>query len=265
VIGAVRRWQLGACLLGLGCALAFLLAGPARAERAAAGNLVVSLTGSLAPRTLPRTHPAPISLGLSSDFSTSDGTALPELRSISISIGSRGRMTDRGLPSCPSGRIFATTLGQARKACGSARVGRGRIVGELAFPGAEPVPFEAVLVAFNARLHGGGRAILVDAHSSAPPMSFVLKFVLHHNGRSGSPTLVARLPRTIRRWARLSHFELTLHRTYRYRGGRLSYLNAACSVPRRLTGIVFPLATVTYGFATRKVSVTAVRACRARG
>src|SRR5512144_1383060 len=109
-----------ACALAISCALFLGGAGRVGAERTAAGNLVVSLAGTLSPRVLPRTKPAPISLGLSSDFSTSDGTPLPSLRRIEISLGNRGRLQDRGLPACRPRLIRATTFAAARAACGAA-------------------------------------------------------------------------------------------------------------------------------------------------
>jgi hypothetical protein len=76
---------------------------------------------------------------------------------------------------------------------------------------------------------------------------------------------VATLPAQISRWVRITHFDLNLHRVYVHAGRAYSYISAVCSLPRKLTSIVFPLATVTYGFATREVRVTTVRACQARG
>lgn len=263
VVRAGRRLSVAACALAIGCASLLAAGEGAGAERTAAGNLVVSLAGTLSPRQLPRARPAPISLELSSDFSTSDGTPLPGLRRIEIALGNRGRLQDLGLPTCPLSRIRATRLSTARAACGAARIGHGRLAGYLDLPGGEPVDFKAALVAFNGRQRQGRRVILADVHSSRPPMSFVLKFALRRGPRSIH--LVAELPRQISRWMRLTHFDIALHRTYAYRGRTYSYLSAACSLPKELTGIVFPLATVSYGFTTRTVRVTTVRACRAEG
>lgn len=253
-------------VLVLGAAVSVLvlsLTAGAGAERTAAGNLVVSLQGTLAPKVLPRTQAAPISLGLSSDFSTSDGAPLPGLRRIEIEVGNRGRIQNRGLPTCPLSRVRATTLRDARRECGGARIGEGHLGGYLDLPGGQPVRFGAVLVAFNGRRRGGVPMILADVHSRRPPMSFVMRFMLRR--RSHSIRLVTTLPPQISRWVRLTHFDLTLHRTYAYAGHVYSYLSAVCSLPKKLTSIVFPLATVTYGFTTREVSITTVRACRAGG
>jgi hypothetical protein len=258
-----RRALTAACALVISCGLLLAGAGGVGAERTAAGDLVVSLAGTLSPRLLPRAQPAPISLDLSSDFSTSDGTPLPSLRRIEIALGNRGRLQDRGLPACRPRLIRATTFAAARAACGAARVGYGHLAGYLDLAAGEKVDFEAALLAFNSRPRGGGRAILADVHSAKPPMSFLMKFVLHRSPHSIH--LVAVLPAQISRWVRVTHFDLGLHRVYTHAGRTYSYLSAVCSLPRKLTGIVFPLATVTYGFTTREVSVTTVRACRARG
>lgn len=258
-----RRALITALALAIGCALTLAGAGGVGAERTANGNLVVSLAGTLSPRVLPRTQPAPISLGLSSDFSTSDGTPLPSLRTIEISLANRGRLQGRGLPACRPRLVRATTPAAARAACGAARVGHGHLAGYLDLSSGRQVDFKAVLLAFNSRQRGGERVILADVHSRKPPMSFVMRFVLHRS--SHAVHLVATLPAQISRWVRITHFDLNLHRVYTHAGRTHSYLSAVCSLPRKLTSIVFPLATVTYRFATRKVSVTTVRACRARG
>jgi len=253
-------------LLAIAC-LSCLAAGEgtALAERTQVGNLIVSLEGKLEPRVLPRTHTAPIALSLDSKFATTDGQPPPRLRQIAIAIGRRGQLLDAGLPICRPRQLRATTPAAARAACGAARVGYGRIAGQLVLPGGDPVPFSAGLSAYNSRRKDGGRMILADAHSGNPPTSFMLRFDLRRRGRSGAPTLVAQLPRSIGRWARVTELELTLHRLYTYEGKRRSYLSAVCAIPPQFTSLVFPLATVAYTFTTRKVTIETVRACRVGG
>jgi hypothetical protein len=263
-VKSFRRLPPVTYVIAVACALSLLATGGAGAERTAAGNLIVSLTGTLSPKVLPRTEPAPISLGLSSDFSTVDGASLPPLRRIEIAVGGRGRLQDRGLPVCPARRVRATTLPAARGVCGAARIGQGHLDGYLALSdNGEPVAFEADILAFNSRQRGGGRVVLADVHSRRPAMSFVMKFELRRS--PGSIRLVAALPPRISRWVRITHFDLTLHRTYLHAGRTYSYLSAVCSLPEQLTGIVFPLANVTYVFADRTVRLTTARACRVRG
>jgi hypothetical protein len=254
-----------AAALAVACLSCLAGGGNALAERTQAGNLIVSLEGKLEPRVLPRTHTAPVALSLSSEFATADGQPPPRLRQIAIAIGKRGRLLDAGMPVCRPRQVRATTPEAARAACWAARVGYGRIAGRLVLPGGDPVPFSAALTAYNSRRKDGRRMILADAHSGNPPTSFMLRFDLRRRGRSAAPTLVAQLPSSIGRWARLTKFELTLHRIYTYEGERRSYLNAVCAIPPPFTSLVFPLATVTYTFATQKVSIETVRACRVGG
>jgi hypothetical protein len=236
-----------------------------RGERMQKGNLIVSVSGKITPHDLPRTGAAPIMLHLSSDFSTADGSRLPQLRRIEIAIGQRGSLLSGGLPFCRAARIRATTVGEAVEACGSSLVGHGRIAADVVIPGQAPFSFSGRLLAFNGRLADGRRAILGDVHSKAPPLSFVMPFVIQPPSGSGGTVITARLPRSAGSWTHLRHFDLTLGRRFRYRGRIRSVMTGSCSVPRGFTGIVFPLAEATYTFAGgQRVSATIRRSCSVR-
>jgi hypothetical protein len=244
-------------------ALATVWAAGAMGERSQSGNVVVSLSGEIRPHFLPRLRPVPVSIALSSDFSTADGGRLPQLRRISIAVGRRGRLGEAGLPACPIARVQVTTLRRALAECGPARVGFGHLSGEVTIPGQRSFSIDGRILAFNGRLKGGRTAVLADVHSKAPPVSFVMPFVLRR-GAAGA-VLTAKLPRAAGGWIHVDHFDLTLQRRYGYRGQRRSYLSARCAVPKGFTAIVFPLLQATYSFAGgHDVSAVAMRGCSVR-
>jgi len=236
----------------------------ASGERAQSGNLIASLQGEITPHFLPRTRAVPVAISLSSDFSTADGSRLPQLRQISIDVGKRGQLGYQGLPICRSVRIRATNLDEALEACGSALVGHGHLSGQISIPGQAPFDFDGRILTFNGRLANGHVAALADVHSKAPPVSFVMPFVID-KAAAGDTKLVAKLPRAAGGLVHVTHFDLTLERRFRYRGEERSYLEASCAVPRGFTAIVFPLAQATYSFAGgHSVTATATRGCSVR-
>lgn len=256
-----RILSAAACALALAAAAPWV--GTALGERAQSGNVIASLAGEIKPHFLPRLRAVPVSLSLSSDFSTADGSELPQLRRISIGVGKRGKLNQAGLPVCPIARIEVTNLRQALAKCDSARVGFGHLSGEVAIAGQRSFSLDGKIVAFNGRLRNGKMAVLADVHSKAPPVSFVMPFLL--SGSGGSTRLAAKLPRAAGGWIHVDHFDLTLKRRFQYRGESRSYLNASCAVPKGFTAIVFPLAQATYSFAgDRDVTATAMRGCSVR-
>jgi len=71
------------------------------------------------------------------------------------------------------------------------------------------------------------------------------------------------LPKMAQDWAYLTHFDMTLKRTYTYKGKRRSYVSAACRAPAGFPGAVFPFAKARYGFDDgRELKTTVVRSCK---
>jgi hypothetical protein len=262
-MGRRRCSSVAVIMVAVGVAVALVVAA-ASGERAQEGNLIVSLSGELSPHDLPRVGTAPVKISLDSAFSTADGSRLPQLRRIAIKFGNRGKLTYRGLPICPEASIRFTALAGALAACRSALVGRGRLEAEVGVPGQRSFPIVAQMLAFNGIGAHGRRLILADVHSEAPPVSLVMRFTVRRGARA--TVLAASLPAAAGSWARVSRFDLTLQRRFRYRGHWHSFVTAGCSVPVGFTGIVFPLAQATYGFAGGgQVSVATTRGCSVRG
>jgi hypothetical protein len=233
----------------------------ASGERTQVGQLIVSLDGQITPHFLPRTQPKPVSISVNSNFSTADRSPLPALRRISVGVGSQGTLHRRGLPTCRLERVRATTSERALEECGAALVGRGHLDGAIQIPGQAPFPLEGEILAFNGEIDGRP-AILADVHSEAPPVSFVMPFLIDREEGAVGTTLSAKLPHALGGLIQVTHFDLTLRRRFRHRGEERSYLTASCAVPAGFTALVFPLAKVTYEFSGgRRVTVTAIRSC----
>jgi hypothetical protein len=257
----VSRAFLIAIAAGLLCRAA-----PAGAEISQQGNLITSFRGDMVPKKLPRQAPAPVSVGVSGSFRTADSTPLPQLRTISVAINGAGRLYDAGLPVCRVGSIQPATEANARETCGGSIVGSGHVTVGVRLSNQEPFEVKGSLLAFNGPVEHGDKLILAQVYARDPPGAFVLPFKVRERPGLFGTVMTTSLPASALGWAYLSHFDMTLHRTYRYGGATHSYVSAACSAPAGFPGAVFPFAKATYGFAGgRTMRTTVVRSCKVRG
>ncbi len=247
-------------------ALALLGAGIAQGEQALSGRLIVTLNGRISPQALPRVALAPVSVKVEGAVRTTDGSAPPPLRQITLSINRHGRMSNVGLPVCHAGLIESTTSEQALARCKAALVGRGSLAANVVLPDIAPFPAHGRLLAFNGRKHGKP-VILAHIFGATPvPTTLVLPFTIGHprHGTFGT-TLSAKLPPLAGDWGYVSNIEMTIHRQYRYKRRARSFLSANCPLPQGFPITVFTFARGIYRFADgQTVRTTLTRVCRAR-
>ncbi|HEX6780974.1 MAG TPA: hypothetical protein VF125_02980 [Solirubrobacterales bacterium] len=260
----------GLVLLGWTAALALTAAGAipvdlAQAERVRGGNLVMSLSGGIAPLRLPRHRAAPAAAALASRVTTNDRTPVPKLRRIEVAFGAGASISSAGLPICPRARLLNATRTEALRRCGGALVGLGRLPLEVRFPGQPPLRRAPRMLVFNGRGPGGGTVLWIHTFVARPPVSFVLAFHVHRSVRSFATVLAASVPASIASWIRIRGFDVTLHRRYRWHGRARSYLSASCPVPLPFTAGFFSFARTTYRFAgDRRLTNAIVRSCRVK-
>lgn len=78
--------------------------------------------------------------------------------------------------------------------------------------------------------------------------------------------LVGTLPAIASEYGYISAFDLSLGRTYSYKGEKLGYASASCPAPEGFPGATFPFAKAAYEFAGGvTVKSTLVRECKVRG
>jgi hypothetical protein len=257
------------CLVGplaVLVALAFL-AGSAGGETVRQGTLQVSFGGSVSPSTLPRTGTTPVAVTIRGHVRALADGPPPSLRRIAIEVNRVGVLDRAGLPTCPLGRLRASSTAAALAACRGALVGEGRVGGVLVLPEQEPTPFGGRVVAFNGRLPDGRPAILAHLFTSRPaPLTFVLSFALGRARGTFGTRLVATVPARTRRTAHITSFSLRLGRVFSVAGRRRSFISAGCPAPKGFSGATFPLVRASYGFVGEQtVADTLIRTCHARG
>jgi len=237
----------------------------ARAELTASGDLFIKFSGGIAPDALPRQARAPISVRVSGTIRTLSGERPPSLRRIAIALNSGGRLDARGLPVCHKRQIEPSTSVEAMAFCGSALVGGGSYVADIAFPEQDAFASRGRILAFNSVI-GGQRAILAHVYGTKPvPITRIIVFHIHEKEGTFGTVLTGALPEELIRYGYLRQITLQLHRDYVYKGRPRSYLSAACAAPSGFPGAVFPFARASMGFADgRTLSSILTRTCKVR-
>jgi hypothetical protein len=254
-------------------ALTFLIAvvllgaaASAGAEQAQDGDVIASFDADLTPSSLPRSVPAPVAVRVAGDFRHASGDLgrLPQLRRISVGINRQGRLFDRGLPVCHFRELQPAREDRARRVCGGAIIGSGSVRLQARIPGQLPVMVDAKLLAFNGPRRGGDKLIFAQAYAVDPPGSIVLTFHVRRKPGLFGTTLTTTLPRAVSAWAYLTYFNLSLHRSYEYRGKQRGYVSAACRAPVGFETIPFPFARAVYDFDSgQRLKIAVARTCRA--
>ena len=121
--------------LAIALALATVATALAGAEVVQKGNVRINVSGSLSPKTLPRGGKAPITVAVGGKISTTDKSAPPKLKEISIELNQSGEIDTKGLPVCPYDAIQPASTSRARSACKSALVGQGTFSAEISLTG----------------------------------------------------------------------------------------------------------------------------------
>jgi len=261
---STRRKRVALALLlalGLLCGSVAL----AEAELSASGNLFVTFRGGIAPTTLPRHEPAPITVSMAGKVRTLSGAKPPALRTITIALNRSGVLDTRGLPTCTMREVEALSSAQALAACRDALVGSGRYRARTTYPEQPTQPTVGRILAFNAVSHGH-QGILGQVVSTQPARSTsVILFDIRHQAGTYGTVLTGAVPGALTRYSYLKRISLTLHRTYSYRGRLHSYLSAPCSAPGNLTRAAFPFVHASLSFADgRELSATLTRTCKVR-
>jgi hypothetical protein len=257
VRGLLKIIAVAAAILGATAAISV----NAGAERVQFGKLVLVVGGGFKPEVLPKHRFAPITLSGSGDISTVDGSLPPAPSQVDIDWDRNGRLTTRGLPVCQPSKLEATTTAAARAACGRALVGHGFASGTVQFPDDPPFNASSVVLAFNGPRMGGNPSIILHAYAFVPaPTTFVVPVIVRriHQGRYGYNSFL-QAPPIAGGYGVITHFDLKLHRTYRFKGRKLSQISARCA-----DGRLQARGTVSFVDGTT-LTGTVFRPCRARG
>jgi hypothetical protein len=230
------------------------------------GNVQVNVSGSLAPKRLPREALAPVSVSIGGQIATTDQSTPPELDELEVDLNSHGRLETSGLPVCRVGQIHPASTSRALAVCGSSLVGSGTFSVDVVLTGQEPYPTTGRLLLFNG-IYKHRPALLGQIYSAHPfANSFVIPFVIDDKGKGTyGLSLSAKLPQALSSWGRVTGLELKLERNYSYAGKRRSFISASCPAPKGIPEVLFTLARTSFRFAdSRTFTQTITDQCQAR-
>jgi hypothetical protein len=259
----MRGGQIRVALL-LGALLALGAVALARAETIQRQGLRIHVDGQITPKRLPRTGLAPVKVTVGTKITSTSAKRPPALKKIVIAINRFGRLDPTGLPVCEVSDIQPSTNEKALQACRGSLVGEGHFAATVAVSKQVSFPSDGKMLAFNGT-YEGQPAILAHVYGTAPvPTSFTLPFVIARTRGTFGTTLTATLPAAEGNF--VTGIDLSLGRSFTYRGKRRSYASATCPAPRGLPGALFSFARVSYAFAGgAKLQATLTRNCRAGG
>lgn len=249
-------------------ALALLGAGAANAgaELAQQGNIRISASGGISPLALPRSQKAPIGVLMGAKITTTDNTTPPQLQRIVLEINSHGTLDNKGLATCPLGKLNSVSAAQALKTCGAAQVGHGNVTTRIALPGQGTFATNGPLLAFNGKYKGHPAIFAQVTSKGTLSITYVIVFAVKKAHGAYGTELDAKVPPIASKFGYISAFSLALKRSFSSHGQSRSYLAANCPVPKGVNRAAFPFARESYRFADgRDVSVVLTRECRARG
>ena len=251
-------------LIIAGAVALLALASLAAAETIQKGQIRIAFDGKITPQKLPREGTAPVKVAVGTEISAPQGKPLAQLRRIQIAINRHGSLDSTGLPVCEISDIQPATTAKALEACRGSLVGEGHFAAEVALSRQAAFPSEGKMFAFNGT-YKGKPAILAHVYGNQPvPTSFTLPFLITRSKGTFATVLTASFPAADNNL--VSAIDLSLQRSFTFKGQKRSYASAGCPAPKGFPGATFPFAKASYVFAGgKKLSSTLTRSCRARG
>jgi hypothetical protein len=229
------------------------------------GPIRVAVSGSLAPKRLPRVGTAPITVTIGGHISSTEPQTPPQLRKVSFAFNRAGRLDTRGLPRCLLSDIDPSSTRQALEACRPSLVGEGLFSANVLLPEQSPFPSAGKVMAFNG-IQKGKPVVFAHIYGTKPvPTSIVLPLAIRRGKGTFGTRLDASFADLTGDWGYVEGIDLRLGRKYSFQGRRHSFLSAGCPAPKGFPGALFALARTTFSFVGgRNLSATLTRSCKVR-
>lgn len=198
------------------------------------GDLVIDGYGGFKPETLPKFHDAPIKIYGGGKVSTKSGNLPAILDTIEFEFDKHGHVDTTGIEACTAGKLQATDVPAARRACPNAIVGKGFGRATVAFPEQAYIPVSSPITAFNGPKVKGNDTVLFHAFTTVPvATTFIVPVVIEkiRNGIYGY-RVKAKIPKIAGGYGHPISGRLTIDRKTKVKGKLHSYVNARCELGR---------------------------------
>jgi hypothetical protein len=195
-----------------------------------AGDLVLDAEGGFEPKALPKFHDAPITTHGGGKLSTVSGEIPPILDTFTLEFDKHGHVDTTGLAVCTKGKLVATDVPAARRACKDAIVGTGFGRAVVKFPEQGPINVGSPITLFNGPKKNGDDTIIAHAHLDYPgPTTFIVPIVIEkiHKGVYGYRVFVD-IPKIAGGYGHPLSGRAKVGRKWTFKGKEHSYINARC-------------------------------------
>jgi hypothetical protein len=195
------------------------------------GELELTANGGFSPTALSKTKQTPIELKASGEVKEADGSHPPAAREIIIEGDKNAEVHVKGIPTCSSGQLQATTTGAALAACKSALIGEGQTTAQVAFAEQKPLTVPSKLLLFNGGEKGGKITWFVHAYFSQPISGAIVTTVTitkHPHGRFGT-LAVAKVPQITGGSGSIVSFNLNIKKSVKVGGKTINPISAKCT------------------------------------
>lgn len=194
------------------------------------GNLVLDAEGDFAPKALPKFVNAPIVTEGGGTLSTRSGDLPPILDKFTLEFDKHGALDTTGLAVCTQAKLVATDVPAARRACGSAIVGKGFGSAVVKFPEQGPIKVGSPITLFNGPNKGRDNTIIAHAHLDYPgPATFIVPIVIEKisKGVLGYRVKV-KIPKIAGGYGHPIAGSAKVGKKWTFKGKQHSYINARC-------------------------------------
>lgn len=235
VMGRRLAWLLAGSVLLLAVAEFSAQAAPVCLRVASCPpRLDFDLNARVSPRSLPKKKPAPVRLRVGARVRYSDGTQPPALREAILDVEDVD-VDVRGLPVCRDRALRAPVrrggeLRRAKRACGDAILGGGRVGILIGYPQLAPVSLLSQVTLFNGGVRDGVIVLFALAEANAPaPRTLAARIEVERikTGRRGLQVKV-RVPMIAGGRGSLTDLSLLLRRRFFSGAAKKSFLSARC-------------------------------------
>jgi hypothetical protein len=193
-----------------------------------AGIIEATFDGKISPTAFPKKEKAPVALSLEGKLKTTDGSHVPAVKTVSLDFDKAGELFTKGLPTCKQGELESTLTAQAKKVCGDALVGTGRVTADIAFPEQPPFGASGPLLIFNAS-KGNKQALLLHVYAKVPaPTTFVVLVKIKKTGGKYGTNAFIKVPSITSGSGSVTSFKAKIDKKWSVKGQKESLLNTAC-------------------------------------
>ncbi len=145
------------------------------------------------------------------------------------------KVVSKGYPTCDSSKIQNVSTEIAERECKKAIIGKGSAVALLPV-GSQVFEVQQKVVAFNGVPKGGKTVILLHSYGTTPVQTaLVLTGVVSNYNKEGyGPRLDVEVPLIAGGAGALTYFNVTVNKTFNYKGKKVSFIQAKCPNSKKL-------------------------------